>query len=354
MSNKLSLGKLIRNLIENLIRSVGRLVLPLLILLMRSARFNTDALKKRSKSIQQIVGLLSLISLSIILIILWGGWQLVSLLILHTWAMLLFAKTESFLHINIPRNWRQFMILLQIGFIVLLTFSDYQLSLIILAFFLFIAKISNLLFFESLWCYSISLQKDRFDAEYWWQKKKKSPKYWQKSINHLLKKRYLNSVVRIIWEFLKNYQKKTFQSRYANTILKAWVELRHYQILPNDLVLSYQHSTKKTGQSAQAEIIIGTACNLYLMEKWILLCKEEKRYALLLHDYLKQLARELESYIQKPFPMSNALKETDSFIQELDQFMKLDLDHLQEEQLDEQIKYCYGLFYMTSGIAKNL
>lgn len=354
MSNKLSFGKLIRSLIENLIRSVGRLVLPLLILVMRSSRFNTHALKKSSKSIQQIVGLLSLIALAVILIVLWGGWQLISILILHTWAMLLFAKTESFLHINIPRNWRQFMILLQIGFIVVLAFLDYQLSLIILAFFLFLAKVANLLFFESLWLYSLALQKDRFDAEYWWQKKTKSSNHWQKSIHHLLKKRYLNSVVRIIWEFLKNYQKKSFQNRYAIIILKAWAELRRYQILPDDLVLNYQHSAKKTGQSAQAQIIIGTACNLLFIKQWIELSKKEKRYALLLEDYLKQLARELENYIQKPFPMSSIKEDNELFIQELDQFMEQDLDDLQEEQLDEQIKYCYGLFYMTSGIAKNL
>jgi hypothetical protein len=353
MANRSGFGEFFRKLIENLIRSIGRLVLPLLIWILKSAKINTYTLEKRSKSIQQVVGLLTLITLAIISIILWGGWQLVSILILHTWAMLLFAKTESFLHISIAKFWRQLMIVLQLGFIIILCFIDYKLSLIILGTFLLLAKILNILFAESLRLYSYFLQKDRFDAAYWWNKKK-APRHWEKTNRILLERRYLNSVVKIIWEFLKSHQNRAIQKRYGAIILKAWAEVRRYQILPEDLVLNYQQSNKMAGRSAQSQFIIGTACNFRFMQLWIQLSQKENSYALLLEDYLHQLSKELEAFIQKPFPLNQTHLNTAPFIEDLDQFLAQDFNHLPLPKLSEQLKYCYGLFYMTQGISKNL
>ena len=331
---------------------LGMLMLPPILLLFRSLGIKSPVTRNKPEA-QQFIGVLTLFVGLVVLFVLWGGWPLFSILILHTWAMLIFSRSEVYLRINITEFWRRFMILLQIGFIILLAFLDFSISLPIVGSFLLIAKISSFLIYERLQIYSLLLAQDRFDAYYWWRKRK-SIRAWQKSFNTLIKKRYTQSIADVISQYLLEFNQPKVQLKYTSVMLEAWVRLRKYQILPDDLILhQYPKRNKKAG-NISPNAIIGFACNFESISILLDKANETAPYALLLKDFLNRLQKDMEQFIQKPIKLYIERLSDAGFEKELDYFLTAKTNKLEDPMLQEQFNYCYGLFYIASGIAKNI
>lgn len=334
------------------IKVLGMLMLPPVMLLFRALGINRPPSPNHPQA-HQFLGVLTLFIALIVLFVLWGGWQLFSILILHTWAMLVFSRCEGYLRLNISEFWRRVMVLLQLTFIVILALIDFSISLYIVASFLLIAKISSLLIYEQLPLYSFLLAQDRFDAYYWWRKRKNISD-WERCFLTLQRKQFHQSMADIISQYLLAFNDYPMQLKYTPVMLKGWVMLRKYQILPDDLILhQYPKSNKKAG-NISPNAIIGFACHFEAMAFLIEKANQEAAYTRLLRDFLQRLQKDMEQFIQKPVKVSIDRLLTPLFESELDVFLAHNAQTIHDILLQEQFDYCYGLFYVASGIAKNV
>jgi hypothetical protein len=309
--------------------------------------------KSAPRVLYQVIGILTGFLIFLIVLLYWRGWTVLPILLLHTWAMLLFTKIEVFLRIEVGRFLRVFSVLLQLTFLGLLILIDFSASLPVILVFWLLAKIAERLVFTNIAVYTYLMSQDRFDAYYWWHRKLK-PQRWLPAIEMLVKRRHIDSLLEIVWQFIRANKEVELQTNYAPVMFSAWVLLRKYQILPDDLVLTHrQLPSKKTGLPPN-DSLIGFAANFkaiaYLLEQ----AKQRDAYHALLEDFMNRLQITLENYIQKPFKLTIDNLSEPEFIRELDNFLAIMPKEIESESLREKFAYCYGLFYLTGGIAKNM
>jgi len=345
-------GKSQRSLTGYLLSGLAMLLLPPLSWLSRLFGIRLPIIK-RPKVIHQLAGIFILLLIAFIGLLFWGGLKVIAILFLHTWATLIFSRNESFLKIHLGQWMQAFLAFLQLGFLIFLLIIDFSISFPIVISFLIIAKLSNLVLSEWMYLYTILLAQDRFDTYYWW-KKRRSAKAWKKVFELLIKKHYEQSLVQIIWQFIKYYNQTKATKKYTKPVLYAWIQLRKYQILPDDLILLELKTSKDGNRQLQISSFICLAAQFDFMYFLIEKADQESSYQQLLDDFLTSLQELLEYFIQQPFKIIDGPFAKEGFIENLDQFLALQPSQISSPTSAEKLRYCFGLFYMIRGIAKNI
>jgi len=341
-----------RLLLSSAIKGLGIFMLSTLVLFGRIFGLKTSG-QTAPRALYQVIGILTGFLVFLIVLLYWRGWTVLPILLLHTWAMLLFTKTEVFLRIDVGRFLRLFTVILQLRFIGVLIFIEFKISLPVVFIFWLLTKVAERLVFTNIFVYAYLMSQDRFDAYYWWRKELK-PQRWLAVLEILVKRRQIDSLLEIVWQFIRANKQAELQTSYAPVMFSAWVLLRKYQILPDDLVLTHrQLPSKKTGLPPN-DYLIGFAVNFKAITYLIEQAKQREPYHALFEDFLNRLQITLENYIQKPFKLTIDKLPSPDFVNELDYFLAIIPPKIESESLREKFSYCYGLFYLMSGIAKNM
>ncbi len=333
------------------VRALGAVLLPVLLLFLRLFKIKAS-IKNRLAEVSHFLGLIALGLIVFVLLLFWLRGQTWAILILHSWATLIFSRCTAYLRLKVIPFWRNLVIFLQIAFLITLISLPYALSLPIAVGFLLIAKLYYLGISENIRLYTQLLGQDHFDAHYWWRKKK-SPHTWVYSIQLLLEKQFHNSIADIIGQYLLRFRDIDFQISYAPVIFDAWVKLRKYQILPDDIVLQQSHKLYQKNDILYRQGILGTACNFELIAQVLVMAEEKSRYGRLLIDFSAKLAVYIENYVQKPYSIHIPQFLSPDFEEDLDKFIAQKLAEVSDADLKNSLEYSYGLLFMAAGVARN-